>query len=61
MAQSAIIFLILGATVYLLLFKRDFMIESNYRTPKIFLAAVCIFSVFALSLHLGVLDKAISG
>jgi len=52
----SVLYLIIGTTIYLLIFKREFMVVSNRRAPKFFLAAVCLFSVFFLALTQGHLD-----
>lgn len=57
MSSSLIIYLIMGTTVYLLMFKRSFMIESNRISPKIYMGMVCAFGVAIMALKFGFLDK----
>ncbi len=52
---GALVFLVMGTTVYLLLFKRSYMIEENRRTPKVFMALVTTFAVFIVSVGYGLI------
>lgn len=61
MSLGLMIYLIMGTTAYLLIFKRSYMIESNKLSPKIFLSMVCVFGVFVSALMLGYLDPVIFG
>jgi len=61
MSAGLISFLILGTTVYMMLFKREFMFESNSCMPKIFLGLVCMFSVLILALTFGYMDQILLG
>jgi len=61
MSAGLIAFLILGTTVYMMLFKREFMFESHSRMPKIFLGLVCMFSVLILALTFGYMDQILLG
>ena len=45
---GTIIYLVMGTTVYLLLFKRKFMVEENRFVPKVFVGAVSMFAIFSL-------------
>ena len=45
---GGIVYLVMGTTVYLLVYKRKFMIEENRFSSKIFVGAVSIFAVFSL-------------
>lgn len=45
---GTIVYLVMGTTVYLLLYKREFMIGGNRITPKIFVGSVSMFAVFSL-------------
>ena len=47
---GTIVYLVMGTTVYLLLYKRKFMIEDNRVIPKIFVASVSMFAVFSLAI-----------
>lgn len=47
---GAIIYLVMGSTVYLLLFKRKYMIEENRLAPKVFMGAVSMFAVLSLTI-----------
>lgn len=61
MSVGLVVYLIMGTTVYLLMFKRQFMVESNYKTPKLFLGIVCAFGVMVMALTFGYLDPILFG
>jgi len=50
---GSVLYLVMGVTVYLLIFKRSYMIESNKFAPKIFMAMVMMFGVFSLAIGFG--------
>lgn len=48
-----ILFLVSGSTVYLLICRRDMMIVSNRRTPKVFMAMVGGFNIVMMAYYYG--------
>lgn len=54
-----VLFMVSGSTVYLLVCRRDFMINSNRRAPKFFLAFVGFFIVAMLAYSYGQLQALI--
>jgi len=50
---GALLYLIAGTTAYLLIFKRDFMLNSNNRAPKVFVPVVSMFCFVAVGFGAG--------
>lgn len=44
-----ILFLVMGTTVYLLIFRRDYMMDEQRLLPKVFTGTVTMFGCYCLA------------